>query len=501
MDGHEVDVVDLTVAGSSSLEPIYCVPPPAGQPIEPAIEQPVVPVIVPPVVAKKHSFFSLFEDKVQKQKEAENLNFTKRRHVMLEKAPVFPSFLGTPCLTADYNSLPHIHETRKGTGFDLTRWSQLPIPRSDYNKSDHNMSDPSKSDHNMNDPYYTGTFTDQAAPYRVSGVDQVYQAILDQVRGVKPARRWTFHDQDDEDDWLPSGFRDLSVPKSSSSVVGRHVHLVVGPSGTGKSFLATRLATELGAPLTSLSVVGTGPKGERTGKPFEDLLTSAEHHDLLGGSTDLQVVLIDEIDLVFEGDRGFVSGLATYLANVPPRHVVVMTSNAHVSVLARFYSFTRDIRVHELQESSDRSVVQSGSVDFASIERTSQEDFMSIRPCQALSYEGESPLITCIDDWHGPSNVTSAFHRASAHLFTKYARYITAQKYRPPPPTLSTWHTDRLPAWYRLEVAHAAAEEERALLKRRRQSTMRFVAGSRITSYLRFPRDITAQVLSMYSLE
>ena len=270
-----------------------------------------------------------------------------------------------------------------------------------------------------------------------------------------------------------------------------------GPSWTGKFHLARRLAEQADADLVEVGVVGGGQRGERTAKAFDDLMVSAGHLKMAdfggtGGNTKKRtVVLIDEVDLVFRpastesnGDCSFYTGLSSYLSKAPPRHLVVMTSNAPLALLSRHISFPPDLLSFELVNPVPTCVHE---IDPISSEHYSFIDAY-MQTTRRLSYEGPSELFTSIDNWHGPDD---GIHMPVG--FVPYAEYLERGKSGQIRNCQTDWNMLTLPVWSLLERRHLASEEERLMARGRRGRT-----ASKPLPYLRsIPRPTIDAVLSL----
>jgi len=209
-------------------------------------------------------------------------------------------------------------------------------------------------------------------------------------------------------------------------------------------------------------------KGERTCKPFEDLLVAAQHGRItkeMGlDETGPTVVLIDEIDMLFEGDKPFISGLCTYLHKAPSRHVVVTTSNMPLKQLMCFYAFPLDMLVHELK-GRRKMPLDNRSCEFADLELASVMASFQRKPKLRFS---PSELLTCVNDWTcaRPPRENFRSHEA-VHAFLAYASRSLAHK-GAMHSSMEDWLTLGLPTWSLLESAQREAEEVRQMTRRRR---------------------------------
>ncbi len=360
-----------------------------------------------PLEMPKHSFFKLNEDRVRSYEERPS-----EKTCRIKDAPLFPSFLGTSSVRRQY----HISDKRivkKDRRWDL---SFSPARYWD-DEVGSEWIDPPKS----------------------NAIEAVYKKIFDGLT-KKPADEF-----DDQDDWLPSGFRDLRVHRDVNL---RHVHLVCGPTGIGKSSLAKQVSQALNLDYYEINTCNV-----RTGKVFEDLLVSSSHQ-LIGSRSERTVVLIDEVDLVFEGEVGFCSGLSAYLSQAPPNHIILMTSNAPISALN--YTWPNNLLVH------------------------------TIEPGKLVAYD------TSDIHYYYPVQ-ENRYSQVIMETFLCYMKRSFSLFKGPPPVSLPDWTLFYLPTWHQIEQKHAGLEEERLLQRRKRATRL-----PKSHPYLRsdVPLDIVAKVLA-----
>lgn len=411
---------------------------------------------------KKHSFFDRFDERKRKYAEqaaadTEGALYIKKiRELSLSKAPIFPSIIGTVRERAPVLHIPVAWPSRSSS-FDLTEYSSKIRPCAF-------------------DPPWNCEESHGPRPVSYKQIDAVYNSILTRLRNKElppedpygSSRRWHWHDEEDDDDWLPSGFRALRAHSTPQENSLRQVHLVSGPTGTGKSHLAARLAEELNAPLVEVSTVGNGPNGERTAKPFDDLLVCAENRRIgkdRGLDEDGQiVVLLDEIDLVFGNDKSFITGLCNYIQRASSKHIVIMTSNAPFLILQYFYAFPLDIIVHELK---DEEPVQQDQTLLSFTETESRSIFDVLASSRQPPEHEVSPILTCINYAHHSPTCVTQKESALREIMQAYSIRAASNKLLVNLP-LSQFATSLLPTWSLLERHQAEAEEERQLRRRRR---------------------------------
>jgi hypothetical protein len=146
-----------------------------------------------------------------------------------------------------------------------------------------------------------------------------------------------------------AALRDLVTAEFGRRLVEERavVFLLIGPSGCGKTQLAHDLALAHKHTVIELNTLGV-----RSGRSFEPVLTALAHQSsgTVGSrsrffqktQTQTQqeqepgrfLVLVDEVDVVFEEERGFWSGLNVFLAASRPKTPVIITANSPVGYLA-----------------------------------------------------------------------------------------------------------------------------------------------------------------------
>lgn len=434
-----------------------------------------------------HPFFAQFCKKAEDDptKEAEAIVKPKLLKGASREAPLFPRILGTMLPIASTADVP-MFERRDSVLVESiwSEWNASPITAGD-------------SSHFTFEDADFGDVEEDEVPLEAKSIDSVFEMILKQIKGDKSIN---IAFEEDEDDWLPGAFRQLQKPKVARH--RRHLHVVSGPSASGKTLLAQRLATALGLELVELSASCS----VRSTKSLEDLLIKSAHGKLQFGKEAEEeeeeerrfVVLIDEIDVVFEGDRPFLAGLASYLTRVPPSQIVIMTANAGRTLLERHYpAFPADCQFHQVTRPvKENSIPNDAAIDcelLSLFDRRRVRLAESLDPCSVLyrHYEVYSAVV------HGrycpfipirpvPKKLTSLKTvMLACHRISRCSSF-----------TSDAWAVDVLPVWKALERLHLDREEERMMAKRQRRAA----AAQRrtiVTAHVnQVPTEISALVLN-----
>lgn len=161
------------------------------------------------------------------------------------------------------------------------------------------------------------------------------------------------------------------------------VWVFTGPPGVGKTSLVESITSKLDSRLLTID----STNGPRNSKTFETLQTTLTHSAPRSFSQFFATpeankkqkvaVLFDEVEIAFEGDRGFWSALSTFL-NSPVSHAVpiFITSNASQTLLETIIKFPEYAQFIFINEGDHRNV----SID---------SDFISRLHCIDTSMEYE----------------------------------------------------------------------------------------------------------------
>lgn len=139
-------------------------------------------------------------------------------------------------------------------------------------------------------------------------------------------------------------FEESSRCSSSSSMAGSNVILIHGPSGSGKTSSVLALANEM-----RFNVLEINAGEKRTGKKMlQELQEATQSHHLCKGeekgmkklksqeaSNDMSLILIEDADVMFEQDDGFVSGISQ-LVSFSKRPVILTAINASLPHLTSY---------------------------------------------------------------------------------------------------------------------------------------------------------------------
>lgn len=148
---------------------------------------------------------------------------------------------------------------------------------------------------------------------------------LNKFNEQKRKRRYTSESEFE----LSSSDSDNFPEKSCSNTI-----LLVGPSGCGKTCTVYGLCNELG-----YNVVEVNASSRRTGKKLMQTIQEAtQSHQMLKNDKKMNVLLVEDIDIVFEQDDGFITALLQ-LIQTTKRPIILTTNDLEAPFVQKFINF------------------------------------------------------------------------------------------------------------------------------------------------------------------
>lgn len=446
---------------------------------EPIIIDDSVPMAVN---TKCHPFFQRY------QRTAANKDLTSKVRMKTALAPGFPSFLGTwgalssaadqtDCLpTARYHRKVRVNRETHGS---LESFRHVPYFSPLEVWEEDRWPDPSNT-------------IDGATP------EEIVESILRHISTTDKddGELNDYPGDDDDDDWLPSSFRHLKRRQDEQQVERGKVFLLLGPCELGKGRVAQRLADSLAIPLLTVK--------ERTSKALDDLLIKGSHSSSFHKLGKRFVILLDAVDVVFEGERPFLAALGNFLTRMPADQVVILTASTSLPHLEDYYEFPVDLRTFHVLAEAGGQQRETWQFEASRLELASALDRSTVTnlwydDCSLLHLptwiHSQSHLYPCHESPPPPPQTkAAALRKITSHYHRVYLRKFWPCK------SLTDWALDVMPVWSRLEGAQeeavvAGREEMSVGRKRPRRSRSTAHYGRQIdTAYL---ASISKQIIKL----
>lgn len=172
--------------------------------------------------------------------------------------------------------------------------------------------------------------------------------ITENVKTVKALKEWL-------EQWQSNSLRnkDSDSDFEGSDNSDRGAALLVGPSGSGKTSSVYALCAELG-----INILELNASSKRTGKRLlQELQEATQSHRVKNSAVNFSLLLIEDVDIVFDQDENFISSLSQLLCT-SKRPIVLTATDGNSINVQRFSEICRPFKFFRKASKSTRTFLQ-----------------------------------------------------------------------------------------------------------------------------------------------